>query len=134
MNASEEKQVTENEIKKGDWIRCDVMAKGCPSRTVLQHLSSKWGSLILVALLSEKHRFSGLKRKIDGISEKILSQNLQLLECDGMVIRHSFNEIPPHVEYSLTTLGKDVAIKLQELILIIESSQEFFLNKKEEIK
>ena len=109
-------------------ITCNVMAAGCPSRQVLQHLSSRWGVLIMVALLSETHRFSSLRRRIEGVSERMLAQTLQSLESDGMIKRYSYDTIPPHVEYSLTPLGRVVAVKLQELVPIIEASQAEILN------
>ncbi len=109
-------------------IICNVMAAGCPSRQVLQHLSSRWGVLIMVALLSETHRFSSLRRRIEGVSERMLAQTLQSLESDGMIKRYSYDTIPPHVEYSLTPLGRVVAVKLQELVSIIEASQAEILN------
>lgn len=82
----------------------------------------------MVALLSETHRFSSLRRRIEGVSERMLAQTLQSLESDGMIKRYSYDTIPPHVEYSLTPLGRVVAVKLQELVSIIEASQAEILN------
>lgn len=104
-----------------DFLPCNVMAANCPSRQVLQHLTSRWGILILVALLPGTLRFSELKRTIEGISERMLAQNLQFLEADGMLTRHSMNTVPPHVEYTLTPLGATAAAKMQELVVLIES-------------
>lgn len=103
--------------------RCNVLAAGCPSRKVLQHLSSRWGVLIMLVLLSGKHRFSEIRREIEGVSERMLSQTLQSLEGDGMLIRKSMHTVPPHVEYSLTELGTEAALKIQGLVALIEESQ-----------
>ncbi|PPK20266.1 transcriptional regulator, partial [Klebsiella pneumoniae] len=78
----------------------------CPSREVLKHVTSRWGVLILVALREGTHRFSDLRRKIGGVSEKMLAQSLQALEQDGFLNRIAYPVVPPHVEYSLTPLGE----------------------------
>lgn len=67
--------------------RGDLMASACPSRAVLRHLTSRWGVLTLIALRSGTQRFSDLRRKIGGVSERMLAQTLQWLESDGMVER-----------------------------------------------
>ena len=85
--------------------RGELFAVDCPSRDVLQHVTSRWGVLVLVALLAGTHRFSDLRRKIGGVSEKMLAQTLQWLESDGFVLRKSYPVVPPHVEYTLTPLG-----------------------------
>lgn len=100
--------------------RGNLFAEACPSREVLQHVTSRWGVLILVALLDGTHRFSELRRKIGGVSEKMLAQTLQALENDGFVLRTSFPVVPPHVEYSLTPLGTEVAAQVQTLADWIE--------------
>ena len=64
-------------------------AEQCPSREVLKHVTSRWGVLILVALRQGTHRFSDLRRKMGGVSEKMLAQSLQALEQDGFVNRVS---------------------------------------------
>lgn len=98
----------------------DLFAADCPSREVLKHVTSRWGVLILIALQSGTHRFSELRRKMGGVSEKMLAQTLQWLEADGFVIRHSYPVIPPHVEYTLTPLGVEVAKKVEALADWIE--------------
>ena len=100
--------------------RGNLFAEACPSRGVLQHVTSRWGVLILVALLDGTHRFSELRRKIGGVSEKMLAQTLQALESDGFVLRTSFPVVPPHVEYSLTPMGTEVAAQVQTLADWIE--------------
>jgi DNA-binding HxlR family transcriptional regulator len=89
---------------------------------VLQHVTSRWGVLVLVALLAGTHRFSDLRRKIGGVSEKMLAQTLQWLESDGFVLRKSYPVVPPHVEYSLTPLGLEVARRVEALADWIEGN------------
>lgn len=93
----------------------NFFSESCPSREVLGHVTSQWGSLILILLLEKTYRFSELKKYIGGISEKMLSQNLRALEKDGFVIRKDYREIPPRVDYSLSTSGKEVAHHVREL-------------------
>ncbi|WP_290874595.1 helix-turn-helix domain-containing protein [Aquabacterium sp.] len=100
--------------------RGNVFAEACPSREVLRHVTSRWGVLVLVALLRDTHRFSELRRKISGVSEKMLAQTLQWLEADGLVLRVSYPVVPPHVEYSLTPLGQEVGRRVEELTDWIE--------------
>jgi DNA-binding HxlR family transcriptional regulator len=101
--------------------RGDLMIAACPSREVLKHLTSRWGVLVLIALQGGAHRFSALRRKIGGVSERMLAQTLQWLEADGMVHRKSFDVVPPHVEYSLTPLGQEAAEKVAALADWIET-------------
>lgn len=100
----------------------DVYAPACPSRGILEHVTSRWGVLVLVALLEGTHRFSELRRRVLGVSEKMLAQTLQTLEADGFVHREVFPEIPPRVEYSLTPIGRDVAAHVQTLVTWIEGN------------
>lgn len=100
----------------------DVFAVNCPSRTVLQHVTSRWGVLILVALLSKSYRFGELRRKVAGISEKMLSQTLTALEQDGFVRRDVLATIPPRVDYSLTPLGHPIAKQVEILADFIEDN------------
>jgi DNA-binding HxlR family transcriptional regulator len=102
--------------------RGDLMAASCPSREVLRHLTSRWGILVLVALQSETLRFGKLKRRIGGVSERMLAHTLQDLEGDGLVTREVFDVVPPHVEYSLTPLGREAAERVLALADWIESS------------
>ncbi|ASF48267.1 winged helix-turn-helix transcriptional regulator [Methylovulum psychrotolerans] len=100
--------------------RGNLFAEKCPSRAILTHVTSRWGVLLLVALLSGTHRFSELRRKVGGISEKMLAQTLQWLESDGFVERIAYPVIPPHVEYRLTPLGQEIAQKVESLADWIE--------------
>lgn len=94
----------------------DVFAPACPSRGVLDHVTSRWGVLVLVALTEHGTlRFSVLRRKIGGVTEKMLAQTLVNLEHDGFVSRTQYPEIPPRVEYALTPLGRAVAEKVEAL-------------------
>jgi len=101
-------------------LRGDLFAEKCPSREVLKHVTSRWGVLLLVGLLSGTHRFSDLRRKVNGISEKMLAQTLQWLESDGFVERISYPVVPPHVEYRLTPLGQEIGQKVEGLADWIE--------------
>lgn len=103
-------------------LEADVFARNCASRPVLQDVASRWGVLALAALREGPYRFSALRRRVDGISERMLSQTLQTLERDGMVHREVQQSIPPVVEYTLTDLGERVADQLVGLIDILESN------------
>ena len=103
-------------------MRGDVLAANCPSRDVLKHLTSRWGVLVLIVLEQRMHRFSELRRTIGGVSERMLAQTLQQLEADGMVSRVAYQVVPPHVEYSLTPLGREAAEKVRALADWIEVS------------
>ncbi len=97
-----------------------LLAANCPSREVLKHLTSRWGVLVLIVLMTGTHRFSDLRRKIGGVSERMLAQTLTWLESDGMVDRKAYPVVPPHVEYSLTPLGREAAEKVRSLADFIE--------------
>ncbi|WP_210592773.1 helix-turn-helix domain-containing protein [Streptomyces sp. GESEQ-35] len=92
----------------------------CPYRLVLEHVTSKWGVLVLVQLLDRPYRFSELRRAIGEVrpvSEKMLTQTLQTLERDGMLHRDAKPVIPPRVDYSLTDLGREAAEQVRDLAL-----------------
>ncbi|AEF45550.1 transcriptional regulator, HxlR family [Serratia sp. AS12] len=103
-------------------LRGDVMIAACPSREILSHLTSRWGVLILIALLPGTLRFSEIRRRIGGVSERMLAQTLQLLEKDGMINRYDYNIVPLRVEYTLTPLGKEAAVKVRDLADWIENN------------
>jgi len=101
----------------------DVLAVDCPSRPILNHLTSRWGVLVLIVLRAEgRMRFSALRRRIGGVSERMLAQTLQILEADGFVIRRAFDVVPPHVEYHLSPLGQEAAERVQGLVDWIEAN------------
>lgn len=96
------------------------MAADCPSREVLRHMTSRWGVLVLIALSQGTRRFSELRRMVGGVNERMLAQTLQWLEGDGLVDRVAFKVVPPHVEYTLTSLGVEAAEKVGALADWIE--------------
>jgi DNA-binding HxlR family transcriptional regulator len=102
--------------------RGDLMSEKCPSRVVLKHVTSRWGVLVLIALEDGTRRFSELRRSIGGVSERMLAQTLRWLEEDGLVRRTAFNVVPPHVEYSLTPLGRQAEKRVRALADWIEVS------------
>ncbi len=100
----------------------DVMQRDCPSRAILQHLTSRWGVLVMLALLPGPRRFSALRRRIGGVSERMLAQTLQQLEGDGMIWRRAHAVVPPHVDYGLTPLGTEAAGRILGLAGWIEDN------------
>ncbi|MER7397628.1 helix-turn-helix domain-containing protein [Streptomyces sp. NPDC000151] len=98
----------------------DVNVAHCPSRPILEHVTSRWGVLVLAALLDGTHRFSELRRIVGGVSEKMLAQTLQTLERDGLVHREAYPVIPPRVDYSLTPLGVEAAHQVSALARWVE--------------
>jgi DNA-binding HxlR family transcriptional regulator len=97
----------------------DVFDGGCPSREVLEHVTSRWGALTLAALSPQPARFGELRRCVDGISEKMLSQTLKALESDGLVDRQVRSTLPAHVDYVLTPAGETVADAVKALVLAL---------------
>lgn len=98
----------------------DAFNSSCPSRSVLDHVTSKWAVLVLVVLSRGEHRFSALRRAVGGISEKMLAQTLRTLESDGFVHREVAPTTPPQVSYGLTELGRGVTGHLAGLVGWIE--------------
>ncbi|KZX21324.1 winged helix-turn-helix transcriptional regulator [Rathayibacter tanaceti] len=94
----------------------DVYTADCPSREIFGHVTSKWSVLVLAALASGTLRWSELRRRIGGISEKMLAQTLRILEEDGFVRRDARPVVPPHVEYCLTPLGEELAERLLPVV------------------
>ena len=103
-------------------LESDVFARDCSSRETVQTVTGRWGTLVLIALREGNYRFNALRRRVDGVSEKMLSQTLQNLERDGMLTRTVLEAIPPKVEYNLTPLGRKVADQLQGLIDLVQAS------------
>jgi DNA-binding HxlR family transcriptional regulator len=91
----------------------------CPSRTLLDHVTSKWGVLILLALGDGSRRWGELRREIEGISEKMLASTLRTLVDDGFVIREAQPTIPPRVDYRLTELGHEASTRLLPLMDLV---------------
>ncbi|TRV73635.1 helix-turn-helix transcriptional regulator [Streptomyces sp. 130] len=111
---------TAPETSETDDLAFDVFSKQCPSRGLLEHATGRWGALTLGALYEESLRFNALRRKVGGVSEKMLSQTLHALERDGLVHREAQLTNPPRVDYELTPLGREVAERLLGLIHFVE--------------
>ncbi len=94
----------------------EVYQGNCPTREILSRIGDKWTTLIIGLLAgSENRRFNELRRAIGGISQKMLTQTLRDLERDGLVKRTIYAEIPPRVEYSLTSLGRTLCDPINAL-------------------
>ncbi|AVH56267.1 MULTISPECIES: winged helix-turn-helix transcriptional regulator [Streptomyces] len=109
----------------------NVFAKSCPSRGTLEHVTGRWGALTLGALHDGSFRFNELRRRVDGVSEKMLSQTLQALERDGLVHREAQPTNPPRVDYRLTPLGREVSGRLLTLINFVEGHMDDVLEARE---
>lgn len=101
--------------------RPDAFSAQCPTRQVLDRIGDKWAVLILIMLDRETLRFNELRRRIESISQKMLSQTLKSLERDGLVRRQVFATVPVTVEYSLTELGRTLAQTVQALTIWAET-------------
>ncbi|PRB16084.1 helix-turn-helix domain-containing protein [Microbacterium sp. MYb62] len=93
-----------------------VFDQNCGTRVILDHIMSKWGVLVLSSLSDGTRRWGVLRREVDGISEKMLASTLRTLVEDGLVHRESLPTVPPHVEYSLTPLGRDLMERMLPLM------------------
>ncbi|MFD7301084.1 winged helix-turn-helix transcriptional regulator [Streptomyces pharetrae] len=109
----------------------NVFSKACPSRGTLEHLTGRWGALTLGALYEGSFRFNELRRRVDGVSEKMLSQTLHALERDGLVHREAQPTNPPRVDYELTPLGREVTERLMSLIQFVEGRMDDVLAARE---
>ena len=98
-------------------LRANCYREECGARTILSHVASRWGSLV-IALLSAGTtlRFSELRKRIGGVSEKMLAQTLRDLERDGLVSRRSYPVVPPRVEYTLTPLGEGISTHVLAMV------------------
>ena len=81
----------------------------------MKHVTSRWGILILIALQDGTMRFSALRRRVAGVSERMLAQTLRWLEEDRLVVRRSYDVVPPHTDYTLTPLGREAAERVAAL-------------------
>ncbi|MFD9887895.1 winged helix-turn-helix transcriptional regulator [Amycolatopsis sp. NPDC059027] len=100
----------------------DVFTSACPGRMIVENLTSRWMTLILAALRDGTLRFYELRDKVDGISEKVLTQKLRILVRDGLVERTVEPSTPPKVSYTLTELGCSVMRPLGDLVRWIEDN------------
>src|ERR1700683_1853694 len=89
--------------------RYDVLAEACPTRQGVNRIGARWSLLVLYALEGGTLRFAELRRVVEGVSQKMLTQTLRLLERDGLGRGEVFAGVPPHVEYSLTPLGRSLS-------------------------
>jgi DNA-binding HxlR family transcriptional regulator len=93
----------------------DVFKQNCPSRQVFDLIGERWTGLVLLALHGETQRFSALRRQIEGISQKMLTQTLRALQREGLLERQAFATVPVTVEYSLTPLGESLCQVIEGL-------------------
>lgn len=123
--------MTTTEGTPQDQLPFDVFARSCPSRETLGHITGRWGSLTLGALAEDTLRFNALRRRVEGVSEKMLSQTLHALERDGLVHREAQPTNPPRVDYRLTPLGQEVTERMMDLIHLVESRMPQVLEARE---
>jgi len=106
-----------------DWVdKVDPCEANCPSRDILDLIGDRWSLLLLLVIAQGVHRNGELKRRIGGISQKMLTQTLRALEANGLVERRDFQTVPPHVEYHLTALGVSLGNALTPLFGWIEEA------------
>jgi DNA-binding HxlR family transcriptional regulator len=101
--------------------RADLYDARCPSRRILQLIGSKWSILLLCTLRGGAVRTGALRREVDGISQKMLTQTLRDLQRHGLIERIRYDEIPPRVEYKLTRLGRSLSDLIAEIERWVES-------------
>ena len=92
-------------MSREGYVRPDVLNQECESRQALELIADKWTTLVVYALVDGPRRHGELRRTIDGISQKMLTQTLRRMEAEGLIEREVLDRVPPHVEYSLTPLG-----------------------------
>ncbi|GLY29030.1 helix-turn-helix domain-containing protein [Kineosporia sp. NBRC 101731] len=100
----------------GTLLAADTLDRTCTSRAIMDQVTTRWGTLIIAALIKGPHRFSQLHVRVDGISQKMLSHNLKTLVRAGLVNRDVEPTVPPQVTYSLTPMGMSLATPLTQLI------------------
>jgi DNA-binding HxlR family transcriptional regulator len=108
-------------VSRDGYVRPNVLDQNCESRQALELISDKWTALIVYALVDGPRRHGELRRTVDGISQKMLTQTLRRMEAEGLVEREVLDRVPPHVEYSLTPLGRTLE---QPLVAICEWAME----------
>jgi DNA-binding HxlR family transcriptional regulator len=106
----------------------DCFRANCPAREILNHVSNRWGGLVLGALRERDMRYSEIRARVGGISEKMLAQTLDVLERDGLISRTSRPVVPPHVEYALTPSGRALAERFFDLFAWIGANVEAFVD------
>ncbi|WP_089527808.1 winged helix-turn-helix transcriptional regulator [Pantoea ananatis] len=111
--------------------RGELLNVNCPSRDLLKRITSRWSVLILLALKDDTLRFSELRRAVGGVSERMLAQSLRYLEEDGFVQRIAYDVVPPHVEYRLTPMGREVGEQVVGLADWLEENLERILSHRD---
>jgi DNA-binding HxlR family transcriptional regulator len=99
----------------GRFWRGDMFDPACPTRVVLDRIGDKWTVLVVELLKDGALRFSALRDRIGGVAPKVLTQTLRRLERDGILTRTIYPEVPPRVEYELTTLGRSLIAPLDAI-------------------
>lgn len=119
------------------FLRGELLNANSPSRDMLKRATSRWSLLVLLALKQDVLRFSELRRRIGGISERMLAQTLRHMEQDGYIQRTAYDVVPPHVEYSLTTFGREAEQKvvglaewMEDNVALIQQNRERFERQK----
>ncbi|EKE68444.1 MULTISPECIES: winged helix-turn-helix transcriptional regulator [Oceanibaculum] len=98
----------------------NTYSSDCPTRLLLDRIANKWTVLVLSLLTVQTFRFNELRRQIEGISQKMLSQTLRSLERDGLINRKVIATVPVTVEYSITPLGRTLSVTVDSLRLWAE--------------
>ncbi|MFB9838237.1 winged helix-turn-helix transcriptional regulator [Actinoallomurus acaciae] len=93
----------------------DAFDPNCPTRMVLDRIGDRWTVLVVISLRNGPRRFTELRRKVNGVTPKVLTQTLRAMERDGLVTREVFAEVPPRVEYTLTPLGMSLQTPIQAI-------------------
>ncbi len=101
--------------------------EGCPMRDILDRVGDKWSALVVILLGDGKLRFSDLRRAVEGISQRMLTQTLRQLERDGLVSRTVYPQVPVRVEYELTSLGRTLIEPLSALAHWAENHRQAIL-------
>lgn len=109
-------------LVEGSGLPADIYSAKCPTREMLDHIAGKWTVLIVDALAEGTLRYTDLQRRIDGISQKMLTQTLRQLETDGFLTRTVHPTVPPRVEYTLTDLGHSLRTPIAALRDWIETN------------
>ncbi|GAB7040511.1 MULTISPECIES: winged helix-turn-helix transcriptional regulator [Catenuloplanes] len=109
----------------------DTFDNRCPSRPIMDQVTTRWGTLIIAALITGPHRFSALHRTVGGISQKMLSQNLRALVRHGLVARDVEPTVPPQVTYRLTGLGEGLAEPLCAMMIWFGSNTDAMIEARE---
>ncbi len=112
-------------------LKTNILTKACPSREIFSRISGKWSIIILLSLQEQPRRFNTLKKIVDGISQKVLTENLRNLERDGLVSRRVINDRPIRVEYSTTLLSLQLLTILNGLKEWTEDSMQLILKNNE---